>query len=346
MPQFQQIIAETTIYEFKEMVEKSKPKSWLKSVSAFANGMGGSIFFGIDDTGIIVGLDDIQHHCEFISEQIKVKIDPAPDFLLLTHEDDEKQYIEVKVSSGILTPYYYYSDGNRIAYVRIGNESVIATSIQLNNLVLKGRNIDYAERAVFEALVNAIIHRDYSIVGSEVHIDMYDNRLSISSPGGMFDGTLIQNRNIDEVPSTRRNPILADIFAQLNYMEKRGSGLRKICKESANLFGYAEKNQPKFYSGATVFFTEIPNNNYSNDELNDELNGELNDELNKGQAKVFHFIITNSNCTAGYISERLQMPFGTVDRHIRILLKNKYIERRGSKKNGGYWALKNKNNDE
>ena len=53
------LIAECTAYDFKVMLEEKKPKSWLKSVSAFANGMGGSLFFGIDDDGIVRGLDDI-----------------------------------------------------------------------------------------------------------------------------------------------------------------------------------------------------------------------------------------------------------------------------------------------
>ena len=41
------LIAECTAYDFKVMLEEKKPKSWLKSVSAFANGLGGSLFFGI-----------------------------------------------------------------------------------------------------------------------------------------------------------------------------------------------------------------------------------------------------------------------------------------------------------
>ena len=53
------LIAECTAYDFKVILEEKKPKSWLKSVSAFANGMGGSLFFGIDDDGIVRGLDDI-----------------------------------------------------------------------------------------------------------------------------------------------------------------------------------------------------------------------------------------------------------------------------------------------
>ena len=41
------LIAECTAYDFKVMLEEKKPKSWLKRVSAFANGLGGSLFFGI-----------------------------------------------------------------------------------------------------------------------------------------------------------------------------------------------------------------------------------------------------------------------------------------------------------
>ena len=44
---------------------------------------------------------------------------------------------------------------------------------------------DYSERVVLEAIVNALIHRDWLMQGSEVHIDMYNNRCEISSPGGM-----------------------------------------------------------------------------------------------------------------------------------------------------------------
>lgn len=47
------LIAECTAYDFKVMLEEKRSKSWLKSVSAFANGLGGSLFFGIDNDGVI-----------------------------------------------------------------------------------------------------------------------------------------------------------------------------------------------------------------------------------------------------------------------------------------------------
>lgn len=55
---------------------------------------------------------------------------------------------------------------------------------------------NYPERAVQEALVNALIHRDYNEIGSEIHIDMYDDRLEIYSPCGMLDESLIQEQNL------------------------------------------------------------------------------------------------------------------------------------------------------
>ena len=58
------LIAECTAYDFKLLLEEKKPKSGLKSISAFTNGLGGSIFFGIDNVGIVKGLDDVQHICE------------------------------------------------------------------------------------------------------------------------------------------------------------------------------------------------------------------------------------------------------------------------------------------
>ena len=87
---------------------------------------------------------------------------------------------------------------------------------------------DYPERAVLECIVNALIHRDYLDMGSEVHIDMYDDRLEIYSPGGMYDGSIVQNLDTDRVPSRRRNPIIADIFNRINYMERRGRALRRL----------------------------------------------------------------------------------------------------------------------
>ena len=51
-------IGETNLYEKKEKLERNKPKSWLKSVAAFANSRGGNLIFGIKEDNTIVGLND------------------------------------------------------------------------------------------------------------------------------------------------------------------------------------------------------------------------------------------------------------------------------------------------
>lgn len=76
-------LIEGTECDFKQAVEIKKPKSWLKSVSAFANGIGGRLIFGIDDTHRIVGLYDAQTDSENISRLIKERITPLPFFRYL-----------------------------------------------------------------------------------------------------------------------------------------------------------------------------------------------------------------------------------------------------------------------
>lgn len=81
------LIAECTAYDFKLLLEEKRPKSWLKSVSAFANGTGGSLFFGVDNDGIARGLDDVQHTCETISMKIRDYMDPLPEVEMLPHRN-------------------------------------------------------------------------------------------------------------------------------------------------------------------------------------------------------------------------------------------------------------------
>lgn len=120
---------------------------------------------------------------------------------------------------------------------------------------------DYCERSVLEALVNALIHRDYMIYGSEVHIDIFDDRMVIYSPGGMPDGSFIQERNLEEIPSTRRNPVLADIFNRLGYMERQGSGLSKIRLAYEFAANYQPGMNPVFRSNRVEFTVILPNLN-------------------------------------------------------------------------------------
>lgn len=137
------LIAECSAYDFKSMLEEKKPKSWLKSVSAFSNGLGGSLFFGVDNDGTVRGLDNVQHVCEAISSKIRDYMDPLPEVEMIPQEIDGLHILQLKVGAGHYTPYYYVGDGQRVAFVRNGDESIPATAEQMVRLVLKGSNKTY-----------------------------------------------------------------------------------------------------------------------------------------------------------------------------------------------------------
>lgn len=453
------LIAECTAYDFKLMLEEKKPKSWLKSISAFANGSGGSLFFGIDNDGIVRGLDDIQHVCEAISTKIRDYMDPLPDVEMLPQRIGNLDILQLKVNTGIYTPYYYVGDGQRIAFMRIGDESLPATAEQMVRLVLKGSNKtfdslhtgykteessftilantfklrtnqdwdkkyllsfglvtrtgyltnagalfaddcplkqsrvyctrwdglekgdaindaeftgdvlmllreamnfvksntkrgweklpdgrknkpDYAERAVLEAIVNHLIHRDYTVMGSEVHMDIYDNRLILTSPGGMYNGALIQDLDISDVSSERRNPILANVMAQLDYMEKRGSGLLRIYKETKALDGYREELQPIFKSTPTQFQTIIFALSGSSNV--GDIDGDINEaKITERQQIILNIIKESPTITGRQMSEILSVSQRTVERDLSYLQKHGMLKHIG-KDNNGIWVIMNK----
>ena len=138
------LIGEATEYDKKQTVEMRKPKSWLKSISAFANGIGGMLIFGISDDDTVIGIEDTKSASEFISQKIKERIEPLPEIVLSIQKDGNgKELLLVRVHSGEETPYYYTGDGTMEAYIRVGNESVPANATELKRLVLRGRNSSY-----------------------------------------------------------------------------------------------------------------------------------------------------------------------------------------------------------
>ncbi len=462
-------LGETNLYDKKEKIERNKVKSWLKSVSAFSNNNGGKILFGITEDNEIKGLDDFKGDSEFISETIKTRIDPIPEFDMEIKEFSEGTIIILSIFQGRNTPYYFIESGSRTAYKRVGNQSVIATSVDLLNLTLKGQkqtydslladkhvdNVtfkelrieynnrsgsnfeekdlnsfglvnengvltiagalfadgyqvyqsrvfctrwngltkthglmealddseyegnllyllkasldfvkrnnrkmwkkgpvyrveypDYPERAVQEAIVNALVHRDYTIIGSEVHIDIYDDRIEIVSPGGMYDGTFIQDRDIFNISSVRRNPVIADLFARMNLMERRGSGLKKIVEAYESEEKYNEDLIPEFRSTESAFFTVLKNLNY--EEINVGQNVGESVGQNVGQklspkqrlGNIIELIKENPTITAKNISTIFNLNQRTIERDLAKLKEEGYIKYEGSSKDGKWVILK------
>lgn len=86
----------------------------------------------------------------------------------------------------------------------------------------------YPEIAVREAIVNAIAHRDYSISGTQIDVDIYKDRMEIMSPGSWLLNKKPSEYSFNRIPSVRRNRIICNCFEAIGLMEKSGSGFKKI----------------------------------------------------------------------------------------------------------------------
>jgi len=86
----------------------------------------------------------------------------------------------------------------------------------------------YPEQALREAVVNAIAHRDYSIEGTQIDVDVYKNRIVITSPGSWLLSKEPKEYDLNSIPSIRRNKIICNCFECIGLMEKTGSGFKKI----------------------------------------------------------------------------------------------------------------------
>ncbi len=84
---------------------------------------------------------------------------------------------------------------------------------------------NFERRAFREALVNALVHRDYSRLGA-VHIRLDDDGLTVSNPGGFVEGVTLANLLVTE--PRPRNPLLADISKRLGLAERTGRGIDRI----------------------------------------------------------------------------------------------------------------------
>ena len=461
-------LGETNLYDKKEKLEINKPKSWLKSVSAFANGRGGKLIFGVKEDNTILGLKDYKDTSENISEIVKTKMDPNPEFDMEIEEIDGKVILILNIFVGKNTPYFVVDGGSRTAYKRVGNQSVPASRIDLFNLSLKGEHIsydslkskkkledvsfkelrikykertgkdfeekdlksfglvndennltiagalfadnyqiyqsrvfctrwngltkasgriealddvefegniiyllkasldfvkrnskkmwkkgpvyrieypEYPERAVQEALVNALIHRDYSVIGSEVHVDIYDDRLEIYSPGGMYDGTFVQDLNPLNVSSTRRNPIIADVFARMDLMERRGSGLRKIIEAYESEENYKKELKPEFKSTESSFTTILKNLNYAPQSVTQNVTQNVTQSVGQKlkpsdrREKILEIIKNNPKITANDLSKQFNVTDRTIKRDLKVLTDKKIIKYVGSAKDG-HWEFK------
>lgn len=117
---------------------------------------------------------------------------------------------------------------------------------------------DYPEEAVREALLNSVVHRDYSFSGSNL-INIYEDRIEFVSLGGLVSG--LELKSIFLGVSQSRNPNLAAIFYRMRLIESYGTGIGKIARAYKT-----NPTRPEFETAKGVFRVTLPNRNEDKDE--------------------------------------------------------------------------------
>ena len=104
----------------------------------------------------------------------------------------------------------------------------------------------YSEKALFEGIVNAVVHRDYSVRGSKIRLSMFEDRLEIQSPGSLPNNLTLDSM---ETRQATRNEALTSVLARMPvegvsgsedrqyFMERRGDGVPIIMRETRELSG-------------------------------------------------------------------------------------------------------------
>ena len=115
---------------------------------------------------------------------------------------------------------------------------------------------------MFEGVINAVAHRDYYLDGTRIQVDMFKDRLEISSPGGFYRGEKLgKTYDLSGIISKRRNELISGILVACNVMEAAGTGFDKIIEEYKEA---DEAHKPYIYSSSDHFTLVLPDLTYEN----------------------------------------------------------------------------------
>ena len=128
---------EAKTLEFKQEISRT----FLKTVSAYANFESGEILFGVADDGAVVGIDDPASACLTIENYVNDNIKPMPRYTLEVRTLQDRQIVALRVFEGKDKPYYYHGK----AYRRSDTSDVEVDRLELNRLVLEGQNLSFEE---------------------------------------------------------------------------------------------------------------------------------------------------------------------------------------------------------
>jgi ATP-dependent DNA helicase RecG len=184
--------------------------------------------------------------------------------------------------------------------------------------------------ALREAVVNALMHRDYSITGTQVNVEVYDDRVEIISPGGL-PKSLPQEKL--GTMSVRRNELIADMFSRLGKVERTGMGINKMRKLAAA----SGLKEPAFEANG-YFKATFYRHDRQEEKVGEKFGVKFGEGSEKTSEKIIALIQQNNTISAKEIAKEIGLTQRAVEKQI-FTLKNKGILRRVGPDKGGHWEI-------
>ncbi len=207
--------------------------------------------------------------------------------------------------------------------------SHISVAFEFDGSIHRKERFAYPLPALREALLNAVVHRDYTD-GSDIQIKIFDRQITIFNPGAFYGGLTVADIQADNYRSSLRNKLVAEAFYLTTAIEKYGSGfirIRKALREYPELeFTVEEK-----FGGIMATFTQL-------ESRDDGVNGGVNGGVNSLET-LLQLIVAQPGLKSADLVRLSGKPQRTVERWLKQLKAMEQVQFTGSPKTGGYFAV-------
>ena len=188
-----------------------------------------------------------------------------------------------------------------------------------------------------EAIINSLSHRDYYDKGATTMVELYDDRVEISNPGGLVSA--IKPADFGK-RSHSRNPLIFGLFARMQLVEQVGSGIMRMndLMKEAGLPTPEYTTEGMFTINLQRKSETVEERSKPGDKLGDKL-GDKQKEKEKTKEKIIEILTVNNQVTIPELAGMLNITYKGIQYHITAMKKDGTIVRVGSRKTG-HWKLK------
>ncbi|MCP3888335.1 MAG: ATP-dependent DNA helicase, partial [Desulfobulbaceae bacterium] len=203
--------------------------------------------------------------------------------------------------------------------------SHISVSFEFDGIIKRKERFAYPLPALRETLLNAVVHRDYTNP-SDIQIKIFDDSITIFSPGKLYGGLQIEDLSTDNYQSHLRNKLIAESFYLTGIIEKYGSSFIRIRKELES-YPEVQFKVEEAFGGILVTFSSAKGS----------LGG-----VNGGVKSVLRYLQQSPGAKTHDLVKDLGIAERTVQRILKTLKGKQQVEFRGAPKTGGYYLVQPK----